>query len=66
MIGARFTAWLSEREKAELIARARKERTSKNVIVRLALRQYFGWDDDIAEDTELPVTSDTPRPGIPT
>lgn len=66
MIGARFTAWLSETEREALEVRARQERTSLNVIMRLALRAYLGMDDDINEDTELPVTSDTQSRGIPT
>lgn len=49
----RFTAWFSERERLALDTRARSERTSVNVLVREAVRQYLGIDETIELGEEI-------------
>jgi len=42
----RFTAYLSSRERELLTQAAKEQRTSLNFVVRIAIRQYLGIDDD--------------------
>ena len=43
-MSVRFTAWFSERERAEIDKAATREASSANFIVRRAVRQYLGID----------------------
>lgn len=56
--GARFTCWLSERERNALDELADREDTSVNYIVRSAVRQY------LQRRGLLPVTTDTETEGV--
>ncbi len=57
-MNVRFTAWFSERERNAIADRARIGRSSSNLIVREAVREYLGLDD--SPEQLLHVTSDTP------
>lgn len=40
----RFTAWLSEEEREAIRAQAKRLGASQNLLVRLAIRKWFGFD----------------------
>lgn len=45
-MNVRFTAWFSERERKALQVRAESERVSVNVLVREAVREYLGLEQE--------------------
>jgi hypothetical protein len=50
----RFTAWLSRTESDMLSAQARRKGTSKNYLVRLAIREMLGLPAPETLETDKP------------
>jgi metal-responsive CopG/Arc/MetJ family transcriptional regulator len=58
-VNVRFTTWLSEKEMEEIEKAAQRLNSSRNLIVRMAVRQFLGLDSKGQMERVLHVTSDT-------